>query len=633
VTDRSVVNEVRSRTDIAELVGQYVPLRKVGARFVARCPFHEERTPSFHVSPDVGLYFCFGCKASGDALRFYEQMEGVNFPEALRVLAEKAGVQLPESRDPERIAEDKRLRDLGERLHTVCEAAAVYFEKCLLDEPFSEIARAALEDRGISPEVSAQFRLGYAPARWDGLTEHLRELKLSPSDAETAGLLLPGRSGSPYDRFRHRLMFPIFDRGGRVVAFSGRILPTSEEIPEGIVPEETGKYVNSPETPLYRKGELLFGLSLARMSIRQRERCLLVEGNFDVVQMHQHGFSETVAPLGTSFTEAQAKLLRRFTENVVLLFDGDEAGRNAARTAHAVCAKVGLIARVGVLPPKSDPDSYLRSATAGQGPEGMATILQSGESIVEWLIRDARGWGGDTVPSRLAAMRTVIPAIASVLDETERDAYVRRLAETLHIDEPSIKKALREQMQNRSAPTVPREKDADDVLQKLLLTSPINPDDTSPRSIRVASAGAVEALLVCPDLLETDEAATLVQLLDNVPALLVREARAQWLAHKHLGGFDLLEVVPDPKFKEWVGKRLIAGTADVNVRARCNATLVDSVRLLHRYRKQEYARLLKFQSARIGAQGDPESEEVILNEQLQVKRELAGVAPREGSGS
>ncbi len=197
MNDRSVIETVKARIDLVELVGQYVPLRRAGTNYVARCPFHDERTPSFNVSPDKGMYFCFGCKASGDAFRFYEQMEGASFGEALRALAERAGVEIPETRDPERIAEDRRQRDLSERLYAVCEAAAVYYERCLRDPevPFGELARGALAERGVADEVVGRFRLGYAPARWDGLAEHLRSLRLSPADGELAGLLLAGQRG------------------------------------------------------------------------------------------------------------------------------------------------------------------------------------------------------------------------------------------------------------------------------------------------------------------------------------------------------------------------------------------------------------------------------------------------------
>jgi DNA primase len=340
--DRATIREVRQRTDLVDLVNEFVPLKRKGGRHFGRCPFHQEKTASFSVSGDVGLYFCFGCKATGDALRFFQETQGVNFPEAVRALARRAGVEVPEDRTPEEIAEDRRQRDLTGRLLAVCEVAAKFFERQLAEGEWSELARAALDERGIAPETVERFRLGYAPASWDALAAHLRAHQLSPHDATLAGLLVDGRR----DRFRHRLMFPILDAGGRVVAFSGRILPTSagmEGLDEGLVPEDAGKYVNSPETPLYRKGELLYGLTAARQSIRQRERALLVEGNFDVVQMHQHGFTETVAPLGTSFTDAQAKLLRRHTDRVTFLFDGDGAGRRAARAAHGVAERGGVL--------------------------------------------------------------------------------------------------------------------------------------------------------------------------------------------------------------------------------------------------------------------------------------------------
>ncbi len=562
-TDRGIIQEVRSRTDLAELVGQYVPLRKAGGRYVARCPFHEEKSPSFSVSPDVGLYFCFGCKASGDALRFYEQMEGVTFPEALRALAERAGVEVPETRDPERIAEERRQRDVGERLLAVCEAATLYYLDCLREAPFSELARGALEERGVTDETAERFRLGYAPAQWDGLAQHLKAKRFSPADGELAGLLLPGRGGY-YDRFRHRLMFPVLDRGGKVVAFSGRLLPVSEEIPEGIVPTETGKYVNSPETPIYHKGELLYGLSNARTAMRHKAEAVLVEGNFDVVQMHQHGFAETVAPLGTSFTDAQAKLLRRFAETVVLVFDGDEAGRKAARAAHAVCAKAGLMARVGVLPPKMDPDSYLRSLNPEHGQPGMATLLATGPSIVEWLIKDAGATCGDNIPERVAAVRSLAPVIAAVRDAIERDVYVRITAKALYLEERAILSALREHQQDAARAARESPFGHDDARKRPLLTRPqdeeIDPT-TLARRQRAAMASGLEALLMRPDLLASQDAADLEALYGPTMLPVLRAARAQWAEAGRVDGALLMEVCPE-KARAWLGARLIPAGED-----------------------------------------------------------------------
>lgn len=622
MTDRSIIDEVRARTDLVELVGAYVPLRRQGSSYVARCPFHDEKSPSFSVSPDRGLYFCFGCKASGDALRFFQHMEGLSFPEALRSLAERAGVEVPETRDAAQIAEERRQRDVSERLYAVCEAAAAYFEHCLQHDGLSELARGALEERGVSDEIAAQFRLGYAPARWDGLTEHLRTQRFSPADAEMAGLLLAGRTGGHYDRFRHRLMFPVFDRGGRVVAFSGRVLPQSEEIPEGIVSADAGKYVNSPETPLYRKGELLFGLANARMAMRQSAEAIVVEGNFDVVQMHQRGFTNTVAPLGTSFTDAQAKLLRRFAETVVLVFDGDEAGRKAARASHPVCAKAGLIARVGVLPPKSDPDSFLRSEQPGCGEAGMRERVGNGPSIVEWLINDARDTAGDNVPERVSALRHLAPVIADVRDTIEREVYVKIAAKSLYLDEAQVRMALREH-QSQSARVARESPFNDDARRRPGLTHIATDSEAPIESRQKVLANALEAVLVRPELLDTEDALTLQHEIGAEFVGLIEAARAQWRQGQRLDGAALAELCPTEKSRVWIAARLVLDVEeDPAQQERWRLQLSDAVAKLKWIQKLADSRALKLQSARAGTQGDPTEELAQLQQQLEIKRTL-----------
>ncbi len=623
--DRSVVEQVRHRVDLVDLVGQYVPLRRAGLNWIARCPFHEERTPSFNVSSERGFYFCFGCKASGDALRFYEQIEGVNFVEALRALAEKAGVELPETRDPERIAEDRRQRDLGERLAHACEAATAFFERCLLDAPYSELARDALAERGISDELVAKFRLGYAPARWDGLAEHLKAQKVSPADAELAGLLMPGRNGGWYDRFRHRLMFPVVDRANRVVAFSGRVVAVTEDMPEGLVPEDAGKYINSPETPIYKKSELLYGLGNARTPMRQKERAILVEGNFDVVQMHQHGFTETVAPLGTSFTDAQAKLLRRFAESVVLLFDGDEAGLKAARAAHGACAKVGLVARVGGLPPKMDPDGYLRSHDERYGLAGMTGLLKDAPSIVEWLIRDAARRAGDNAPERVAAARALAPVIADVRDGIERDVYVRLAAKALLLEEHLVVRAIRDHQAHASHAAKASPFPSSEIRDRAGLT--LHEDEDGPRAIRIATANGLEALLLCPELLGVPETDEFRALIDDGLRPFLRTAAEQWAAHQRLDAPTLLELAPNERVRHWFGQRLVpTGEDDGTLKERCSKSLALALSRLRRARIAAETRSLTQQSARAGMQGDPSGEEITLNEKLNIQRDLVGVA-------
>jgi DNA primase len=624
VIDRSVVDQVRQRTDLVELVGQYIPLRRAGMNWIARCPFHEERSPSFNVNAERGFYFCFGCKASGDALRFYEQIEGVNFVEALRALAERAGVELPETRDPERIAEDRRQRDVGERLAAACEAAAVYYEKCLVDAPYSELARGALSERGITDEVAARFRLGYAPARWEGLAEHLKAQRVSPADAELAGLLMSGRNGGWYDRFRHRLMFPVVDRANRVVAFSGRVLPVTEDMPEGLVPEDAGKYINSPETPLYKKSELLYGLGVARTPIRQKQEAILVEGNFDVVQMHQHGFGETVAPLGTSFTEAQAKLLRRFAENVVLAFDGDEAGRKATAAAYSVCAEAGLVARVAMLPGTMDPDSYLRSTAEGLGAEGMTALLHKAPSLVEWLIRMSRTRLRDAVPQRIAALRVIAPAIASVRDLSERNAYVAQAADTLHLERDAVVGIVREYMKQLGRPHDFHEHVSVLPRYRAGLGEFFPADGEVRMKERQAQAAIIGALFELPRLLATEGLAELGPLVDKPTWALISEARRQWEESQELSAAALLDLAPSKEDRQWLAEQLGATDAQgPEAQALCEKRLSEAVARLHRMKAEKAWVELKDRSFAAGVDGDERTEEATLNEELNLKRRLA----------
>jgi DNA primase len=612
VIPNSVRDEVRARIDLAELVGQYVPLRRSGNSMVARCPFHQEKTPSFHVSRDRGLFYCFGCKAAGDVFTFYERIEGVTFPEALRALAEKAGVEIvEEQRDPARVAEERRAKELTERLYHACEVAAAFWEHCLEHADLSEIAREELARRNIGAEMRAQFRLGYAPAAWDALAEHLRNKGVSPSDAEIAGLLVPGRRGY-YDRFRHRLMCPVWDRHGKIVAFSGRILPVTETIEEGIVPEETGKYINTPETPIFKKSDHLFGLQAARNAMRQRAEAILVEGNFDVVAMHQAGFPHTVAPLGTAFTDAQARLLRRFAETVTIVFDADEAGRKAARAAHVACARAGIVACVAILPRDKgkDPDEVLR---APGGREALADRIKYAPAIVEWLIQDAAARAGDTTPARVAALREVAPALLQVPDRLEREAYMQAAARALHLEIRHVDLAIREAAQAARAdahnPFHPRAAAPRPPRDEPFRRGGESERPERPESVSTATADAIDALLRTPALLATEATDELLTLLDPTFAQpLVAEARRQWLSRGELDGPALLALAPNDKARAWVSERLVPAAEDDQAKNERNKqALNDCVARLHRLRDRESARNLEQESARASAAGDVET--------------------------
>jgi DNA primase len=635
--------QVRARVDLAELIAQYIPLRRAGSSLVARCPFHDEKTPSFHVSRDKGLFHCFGCKASGDVFDFYQRIEGVTFPEAIRALAERAGIEIPdESRDPQTIAEERRAKELIERLLHACEIACQFFEHSLLHAERSEIAREAIATRGVSMETAKAFRLGYAPGEWGALADYLRTRGVSPADAEIAGLLLARSSGGMFDRFRHRVMFPVFDRQGRVVGFSGRVLPITEDMAEGIVPDHAGKYINSPETPIFKKSDLLYGLQVARHAMVKSAEAILVEGNFDVLSMHQHGFTNAVCPLGTAFTEQQAKLLRRYAETVTILFDADEAGRKAVRQSHEACVKAGLVARVCTLPNEraKDPDELLR--TPG-GADWLKDSIATAKSLVEWLIDDAAAHAGDTVPERVAALRVAAGAIAAVRDPLERAAYIEHAARAFTFsDRAIVERAVREAQSRalreaRAATPFIEESASISALAKRdePFRKPAYQQDGAGATgaasradlVSRATADAIDALLRNPTLLGTDLVDALIELVSPAFARpLLEAARAQWNASGSLDGAALLSLAPNDRARAWLGERLVDSMEPDPIReASAKQTVSDCVRRLRDLIGRERARKLRIESARAEAAGDRDRAAALQREAISV---LAARHPR-----
>ncbi|MDB5217491.1 MAG: primase [Myxococcaceae bacterium] len=406
---------MRERTDIVAVITEGVSsLKRRGRSWVGLCPFHKEKSPSFHVNPDRGFFHCFGCKESGSAIDFLMKHEGYTFPEAVRALAERAGIPIEEERGTVQSSEADRQRKAREDLYAVNALAATFFEQELRKNEHKEYALEELARRGLVPgtdakidEVLQAFRIGYAPPQWDGLANFLKAQGVSPVAAETVGLLVPRSSGSGYyDRFRHRLMFSVVDAQGRVVAFSGRALrdlppePRSESAPPaaprpGLVRLEPGtggapdpdahkppKYINSPESPVYTKGQMLFGIHQARHAIRQSELAVLVEGNFDVVSLHARGVANVVGILGTAFTTEQAKLLKRFAPDVVFMLDGDHAGRKAVRLSREAVRQAGLSARVADLPNGVDPDQLARE----KGKQAIEDLIANAKGMLEALI-------------------------------------------------------------------------------------------------------------------------------------------------------------------------------------------------------------------------------------------------------
>lgn len=428
------VQEVRDRVDIVDLVGRYVELRRSGRNYVGLCPFHQERSPSFNVNPALKGYKCFGCGAGGDAFRFVMEIEGKGFVETVRKLAELYGVSLPShvgrggGGSP----------DVNERdeAYQIMRTAAELYRAILLDSPEGAAGRDYLQARGVAPESAAAFMLGYAPAPaeagWDRLARVLQDKGLSIPLAQKLGVLKASeRRGSAYDAFRGRLMFPVIQPGGEVIAFSGRVVPPHDQVTDG---PPAPKYVNSSESFLFHKGKTLFGLPVARPAIRELGRAILVEGNLDVVKLHQHGHRETVAPLGTAFTEDQARLLSRFTSQVVMCFDGDKAGREAARKALPILLEHDIDVRMVSLPDGEDPDSL--------GPERFANLLADARSALEVAMIRLAAWAGDSPDARARALDRAVDLIRKVRRPSARAFHAESAATLFGVPLGRLEKAL-----------------------------------------------------------------------------------------------------------------------------------------------------------------------------------------------
>ncbi len=410
----SAVRELQDRLSIVEVIGGYLSLKKAGRNYKALCPFHPEKTASFMVYPEKQFFICYGCGAGGDALSFVMKHERMEFPEAVELLAQKAGVAVP------RLSGVRPAKE-SEELYRAHELAVRFFRECLSSAEGEE-ARAYLKKRGLPPAAWETFSIGYAPQRWDALLSAAGKEGLAPAALERAGLVIPRDGGQGwYDRFRRRVMFPIGDSRGRVIAFGGRTL-------EGDGP----KYMNSPETELYVKGKVLYGLHLAAPEIRQKDFCIVVEGYMDMVMPFQHGVRNAVASMGTSLTDPQVRLIRRHTRNVVMVYDGDYAGQSATLRGLDLLLEQEMRVRVAVLPGGSDPDSLIRE----QGPERFAQVLRESRELFDYKLGHLTGqFNPGEVEGRVRICQEILPTIKRVPNAIQRGEYVKRLAEALGIAE------------------------------------------------------------------------------------------------------------------------------------------------------------------------------------------------------
>jgi DNA primase len=425
----SFADRVKQQADIVRVVGEYVSLRKSGQSFVGLCPFHSEKTPSFSVHPVRQFYYCFGCSASGDIFKFIMEMEKCEFPEAVRSVAEKCGIPVPAPR--QRSAEERRSTERRSALVEMHREAAAFFTRQLNSSAEGKAAHAYLEDRGLDAPAIEHFGLGYAPSGGDALLRVLKQ-KFPEKLIEQSGLAARDQQGRLYDRFRRRVIFPIANETGKIVAFGGRALG-----------DEAPKYLNSPETPIYSKGAVLYHLDRAKEPIRRAEFAVLVEGYMDTIGVARAGILNVVASCGTSLTETQVKLLSRFSRRIVVNYDPDSAGQGATERSFAPLLQHEFEVRVLALPPvdgaPADPDSFIQK----KGAEAYRELLFKAPMFLDYLIGRAQQMDLRTAEAKLRAVNFLMPHVQRVPNALLRSEWATRIAQRLGVDEPVLREAVR----------------------------------------------------------------------------------------------------------------------------------------------------------------------------------------------
>mgnify|MGYP001579778789 CR=1 FL=1 len=428
-----VTEQIKDRIDIVDVVREYVPeLKKAGVNWKARCPFHQEKTPSFTVNPDKGFWHCFGCSKGGDVFAFVQEAEGVEFPDALRMLASRAGVTLEKT---DQAQESKRSRTLELLRH-----AASWYHQALLKAKSADYARAYIAERAITDATRDAWQLGFAPDAWEGVSTYLKSRGFRDDEIAAAGISSSNDRGSQYDRFRNRLMFPIQDVHGSVVGFTARKL-NQEDV--------GGKYINTPETDVYKKSNVLYGLSQAKQEIRKQNLAVIVEGNMDAISSHQVGITNVVASSGTALTPEQINLLKRYTKNIALAFDPDAAGQTAALRGLEVAWQQDISISVVSLPEGVDPDNLIK-----QDPQKWQRAIAGRIDLLGWVFERAQASNDITTAiGKKQAARSILSWIARLFDPIEQTHYLQKLSSLIRVDEAVLRGVLvKNRRQSVSAP-------------------------------------------------------------------------------------------------------------------------------------------------------------------------------------
>lgn len=472
-----IINEIKYRNDIETAISSYVNLKRRGKNLVGLCPFHSEKTPSFTVYPENGSFYCFGCGVGGDVFTFTGLIENLDYIEAVKLLAERSGVALPQD------GYDDSMQRLKNKIYDINRDTARFFHSFLMS-PEGKWALDYLLGRGLTLKTIKHFGLGAAPDSWDTLIKHLKEKGYSQEDMLAAGVVGKSSRGTLYDRFRKRVMFPIINIRGNIIAFSGRAMPGEDK--------QGGKYVNTSDTPVYKKSSNLFGMNFAKNVCS--ERVILVEGNMDVISLHQAGFTNAVAPLGTAFTTEQANLLARYTKEIVLTLDADAAGQKAIKRASQLLENTGLRTRVVVIPDGKDPDEFIKK----NGPDRFRALLEGAVSDIEYkLLTAAQDINLESEDGRLRYLTVAAEIVAGSDDIMTRDIYIGRLSEKYGVSRTALNAKV-EEIRKKNI-RISKKKEISDIIRPKFTKDDINPERRRSPKGTAAEETLIAVLLKNPD--------------------------------------------------------------------------------------------------------------------------------------